>query len=103
MATESAEHVARLNSVEDVMERLRIGRSKTYEVLGNGQLRSVKVGRRRLVSEAAIVEFIQRLEAGDVALNDDKPGAPEHPDPNRRMNGAFSARQTRAPASTRHD
>lgn len=44
------------------MERLGIGRSKTYEVLGSGQLRSVKVGRRRLVPESAIVEFIQNLE-----------------------------------------
>jgi excisionase family DNA binding protein len=68
MAAESAERVARLHSVEDVMGRLRLGRSKTYEVLGNGQLRSVKVGRRRLISEAAIVDFINRLEAGDVAL-----------------------------------
>lgn len=55
---------ARLNSVEDVMKRLKLGRSKVYEVLANGQLRSVKVGRRRLVSEAALVAFINHLEAG---------------------------------------
>lgn len=60
---ENGEHTARLHSVEAVMERLGIGRSKTYEVLGSGQLRSVKVGRRRLVPESAIVEFIQNLEA----------------------------------------
>jgi excisionase family DNA binding protein len=56
--------MARLNSVEDVMERLKLGRSKVFEVLGNGQLRSIKVGRRRLISEAALVEFINHLEAG---------------------------------------
>jgi excisionase family DNA binding protein len=58
---------ARLNSVEDVMERLKLGRSKVYEELGSGRLRSIKVGRRRLVSEAAIVEFINHLEAGGAA------------------------------------
>lgn len=60
---ENGEHTPQLHSVEAVMERLGIGRSKTYEVLGSGQLRSVKVGRRRLVRESAIVEFIQNLEA----------------------------------------
>ncbi|MGO9386111.1 MAG: helix-turn-helix domain-containing protein [Mycobacterium sp.] len=59
--------VARLNSVEDVMERLKLGRSKVYEELGSGRLRSIKVGRRRLVSEAAIVDFINHLEAGGPA------------------------------------
>jgi excisionase family DNA binding protein len=62
---------ARLNSVEDVMERLKLGRSKVFEVIGSGALRSIKVGRRRLVSEAALVDFISRLEAGDVAVGGD--------------------------------
>jgi excisionase family DNA binding protein len=64
---ELAEHVARLNSVEQVMDRLNLKRSKVYQILGSGQLRSIKVGRRRLVSEAALVDFINDLEAG-VAL-----------------------------------
>ena len=55
----------RLNSVEDVMERLNLGRSKVYEELGTGRLRSIKVGRRRLVSEAALVAFINQLDAGE--------------------------------------
>jgi excisionase family DNA binding protein len=64
MAAELADQIARLNSVEEIMGRLNLGRSKVYEVLTNGQLRSVKVGRRRLVSEAALIEFINYLEAG---------------------------------------
>lgn len=67
MTGELAEQVARLNSVEDVMDRLNLGRSKVYEVLANGQLRSVKVGRRRLISDAAIVDFINHLEASGTA------------------------------------
>jgi excisionase family DNA binding protein len=60
----TTEQVARLNSIEDVMDRLKIGRSRVYEELGTGRLRSVKVGRRRLIPESAIVEFISALEAG---------------------------------------
>lgn len=58
---------ARLNTVEDVMERLRIGRSTAFELIGTRQLRSIKVGRRRLVSEAALVEFIERLDHKDAS------------------------------------
>ncbi len=53
---------ARLNTVEEVMERLRIGRSTAFELIGSRQLRSVKVGRRRLVSETALVEYIEALD-----------------------------------------
>ena len=60
-ATQSAAG-ARLNPVEDVMERLRIGRSTAFKLISTRQLRSIKVGRRRLVSEAALVEFIEGLD-----------------------------------------
>jgi excisionase family DNA binding protein len=53
---------ARLNTIEEVMERLRIGRSTTFELIASRRLRSVKVGRRRLVSEAALTEFIEQLD-----------------------------------------
>jgi excisionase family DNA binding protein len=62
--TGTSEQLARSNSVDDVIDRLKLGRSKVYEVLGTGQLRSIKVGRRWLVSEAALVDFINLLEAG---------------------------------------
>lgn len=58
---------ARLHTVEDVMERLCIGRTTAFELIGTRRLRSVKVGRRRLVSEAALTEFIQELDAGEPA------------------------------------
>lgn len=54
--------IARLNSIEDVMERLSIGRSTAFDLIGTRRLRSIKVGRRRLVSETALIEFIERLD-----------------------------------------
>jgi excisionase family DNA binding protein len=65
METATNGPTARLNTVEEVMERLRIGRSTAFELIGTRQLRSIKVGRRRLVSEAALVEFIERLDHKD--------------------------------------
>jgi len=66
----AAEVNARLNSVERVMEKLGVGRSTVFELMAGGQLRSVKIGRRRMVSDRAISEFINKLEAapgGDAA------------------------------------
>jgi excisionase family DNA binding protein len=62
MPEEAPERVARLLNIEAVMERLGVGRSTVFELIGDGQLRSVKVGRRRLVPESAITLFIQNLE-----------------------------------------
>jgi excisionase family DNA binding protein len=59
-----AAEVARLNSIEQVQTRLGIGRSMVFELIGSGKLRSVSIGRRRLVPETAIAEFIEALEAG---------------------------------------
>jgi excisionase family DNA binding protein len=39
-----------------------IGRSMFYELVSSGDLRSVKIGKRRLVPEQAICEYIARLE-----------------------------------------
>jgi excisionase family DNA binding protein len=58
---------ARLHNVESVMQRLGVGRSKVFELMAGGELRSVKVGRRRLVSEAALCSFIERLDSGNDA------------------------------------
>jgi excisionase family DNA binding protein len=68
---ELAEKVtAQLHSVETVMSLLHLGRSTVYKLLASGELRSVKVGSRRLVSESALIGFIERLDrpsGGDAA------------------------------------
>jgi excisionase family DNA binding protein len=54
----------RFHDVEGVMGRLNVKRSTVFKLFETNQLRSVKVGRRRLVSEAALCEFIEKLDAG---------------------------------------
>jgi excisionase family DNA binding protein len=54
-----------LNSIKDVVARTRLSRSKVYEEMDSGRLKSVKVGRRRLVTESQLIDFIDALiEAG---------------------------------------
>jgi len=68
-STPVTEQVARLNEIEDAMGRLKVSRSQIFELFRDEQaepgtgLRSVKIGRRRLVPESAIVDYIARLEA----------------------------------------
>jgi excisionase family DNA binding protein len=54
-------HRARLLDIDEVMGRLGIGRSTVFGLLSSKQLRSVKVGRRRLIPEQALIDFIDGL------------------------------------------
>lgn len=58
----AAASMTRLHPVEATMERLALGKSTVYALIRSGELRSVKVGKRRLIPESAIAEFIERLE-----------------------------------------
>lgn len=49
-------------SVEQAAHLLGIGRTVTYDLVLSGELRSVKIGRRRLVVRASIAEYVDRLE-----------------------------------------
>jgi excisionase family DNA binding protein len=48
----------RLLSIDEAAAVLGIGRSRLYNDFGAGRLRSLRVGRRRLVPAAAIAEYI---------------------------------------------
>lgn len=50
----------RLYSIAEAAELLAQGRSRIYAEIGAGRLRTVKSGRRRLVSGSAIREYIER-------------------------------------------
>jgi excisionase family DNA binding protein len=54
-------HIARLHSVKDATSNLRLSRSKVYEEINSGRLKSVKVGRRRLIQESALIDYIDNL------------------------------------------
>ena len=47
---------------EDAARVLGIGRTKVYELMRSGSLRSVRVGGLRRVPVGALVEFVARLE-----------------------------------------
>lgn len=57
---------AQLHKLDAAGQRLGVGRTALYGLINSGQLRSVKIGRSRLVPESAIVEFISRIEADAV-------------------------------------
>ena len=47
---------------EEVARALRVGRSKVYDLMRSGALRSVKIGGSRRVSATALAEYVARLE-----------------------------------------
>ncbi|MGY4644418.1 helix-turn-helix domain-containing protein [Cellulomonas sp. URHB0016] len=50
-----------LYRVEEAAQALRLSRSITYELIRSGQLRTVKIGTRRLVPVQALVEYVASL------------------------------------------
>ncbi len=51
-----------LLTAEEVAQALGIGRSKVYELMASGLLRSVVIGRLRRVPAVRLAEFVARLE-----------------------------------------
>ena len=49
-------------TVEQVAEMLNVGRDKVYSLLRTGQLRSIKIGKLRRITEQHLAEFITSLE-----------------------------------------
>jgi excisionase family DNA binding protein len=50
-----------LLSVEEAADVLRLGRTRTYELMMAKKIQSVKVGRRRLVVRTSLLDFVQKL------------------------------------------
>lgn len=50
-------------TVEEAADRLRKGRTWTWSVIRSGELKSFKIGARRLVSEDALDDFIRSAQA----------------------------------------
>jgi excisionase family DNA binding protein len=49
-------------TVEQVAKALNVGRDKVYELLRTNQLRSVKIGRLRRITDQHLAEFLASLE-----------------------------------------
>lgn len=54
-------------SPADAATALGISRARLYQLLDDGTLASVKLGRRRLIRREALVDLLDRLEAADGA------------------------------------
>lgn len=52
----------RLYTIEEAMTMLRMGRTTIFDLLRNGRLRSVREGRARRITPAAIAAYIALLE-----------------------------------------
>lgn len=52
---------------EQAAERLGVGRSKVYELIGTGELESVKIGRLRRVPVDALTTFVESLRKAKVS------------------------------------
>lgn len=51
-----------LYRVEEAAEALRMSKSRIYELIRSGRLRTVKEGRARLVPITALAEYVALLE-----------------------------------------
>jgi excisionase family DNA binding protein len=49
--------------VDEAARAVRLSRSAIYELIRSGRLRSVKLGRRRLIPVGALTEYVASLEA----------------------------------------
>ena len=54
---------------------LGIGRSKIYELLNDGQLRSVRIDRCRRIPADELVALVERLRSPSAAVSPTKPAA----------------------------
>lgn len=63
MSTEESnkQGMRRLLDMKQVADTLNVGRSTAFELVLSGQLRSVRIGRRRLVPSEALEEFLAGL------------------------------------------
>jgi excisionase family DNA binding protein len=52
-------------TVEQVARLLNVGRDKVYYLLRTKQLRSIKIGKLRRITDDQLAEFIASLEAAD--------------------------------------
>lgn len=59
-----AANPALLHTVEEAAQRLRFSRAKTYALVMDGTIPSVKVGRSRRISAAALEGYVAGLTEG---------------------------------------
>ena len=54
-----------LIGIEDAAETLGVGRSTAYSLINTGDLETVKIGRRSLITAASVRDYVERLTSTD--------------------------------------
>ena len=65
----TADSTCLLLTVEQAAHRLGIGRSTAYQLIGNGQLRSIRIGHLRRVPVQELATFVDSLRVTDPATS----------------------------------
>ena len=61
---------SKLLSVKETEEALNLGHTKVCELIADGDIESIKIGRRRLIRPEAIDRFIERMAAGEPTVSE---------------------------------
>ncbi|MBR1535044.1 MAG: helix-turn-helix domain-containing protein [Ruminococcus sp.] len=48
-------------SVDDVMTMLHLGRNKVYELLRQGTLKTVRIGKKYIIPKKSVIDFISAI------------------------------------------
>ncbi len=60
----------KLLSLKETEAALNLGHTKVCELIADGDIESIKVGRRQLITPEAIDRFIGRMAAGEPTVSD---------------------------------
>ena len=44
--------------IDDLQKMLKIGRSSAYEIVKNGRIKTVKIGKRYIIPKQSVIEFL---------------------------------------------
>jgi len=67
-----------LHSVLSTAQMLSIGRSSLYLLIADGEIPTVKIGRRTLIREDEILKYVERLEEGYPVSNEGSENEARH-------------------------
>ena len=56
-----------LAPISEACQQIGVGRSKLFELIAAGEIETVKIGRRTLVPQAALVAYVDKLRSREVA------------------------------------
>lgn len=69
-----------LMTPEEAAQILSITRTRVYQLMRRGTLRSVKIGKARRVAVAALEAFVEQIqEEAELATTPDRPSQPSRP------------------------